>query len=533
MSDDDSLSDLTQSLNLNGKPVNIRSRSGKNVALICTPIDAAGEKWEALSPKNFEAKYGKIYQHDLDHLLVLVKEHNRDNFVPSVLYDQAVRREDGTPTKSGEKWEEATRTLRDLGIPIKSKPERTQQGTWEKDGQTLPKYKLEGERQFFQTPGGIRVQAYDYKNRVSTGAAAPDIHLHNGKDNDYQGILVFRKPNDSNKDIAAFKNAHNFTQAALKSASNHWHDEAYIDSRSKEWNTASHRFKGYLNEGHISGLSGVMVDVNGRTFPAEMILQHKPDSPHAQKLLHGPSAETDHIQIYLKDFRNNGFQPIELASVYEEGHLAKVTESLNIHKGAWAETETNEFGEKKLTKKANSELFSRYANTPNVRVQMGNVLYALDDEKITTFGEDFRAAHPRNKIFVTTVGDNGGRNGTFRNAASLTNDRIPQEAMEELTVRMNGGTQSRFAPSALQTEAQQRNGAAYQTPAATPAASRFAHHNVTPVAPLQYGAQAGQQPSTNYAFNNMTPEHFSQNNARNEISSRPSSRASNTSMGDL
>jgi hypothetical protein len=31
-------------------------------------------------------------------------------------------------------------------------------------------------------------------------------------------------------------------------------DADYIDARSKDWNTAEHRFKGFLNEGHTKDL---------------------------------------------------------------------------------------------------------------------------------------------------------------------------------------------------------------------------------------------------------------------------------------
>lgn len=458
-----------------GQPVNIKA-GGPNEVLICYPQDKGGIVWDALPPKQFQEKHGAIEHQDLEHLLVLVKDQN-GNHAPSVLYDRTVTRADGTKMPFRELMQTARNKLRDLGIPQNFKPERIQHGTWEKDGETLPKYKLEGEKQHFNTPAGIRSQQYQYKNNVATGAAAPDILLHNDDGNG--GILVFRQGNDNLTSIDAVKNHYGYKNASLKSTSNFYHEVDYINSKADAWNTADHRFRGYLNEGHIKDLDEVMVGFpNGRMFGADLVLKQLPDSVHAKKLREGPNEANEDILINVRDERKNTYVPIEVASVTSREALSRVAGRLGMHRGNWAETQPNTSGGRELTSEAKRVLFDKYRNAPNVLVQSNGVLYPIADRDVTARGQEFGKTYPDDKIFVATEGPQGGRNGSFRVAAAV--HRMPAAAARELAeYTAEPKVPSRFDNSVgagiadSRTEWQPTN--PYATPAATPAdTSRFA-----------------------------------------------------------
>ncbi|MCW0021365.1 hypothetical protein [Rhizobium sp. BT-226] len=528
------LSALMQSTKLSQhSPVDMKSGKEGEV-LLCLPRDNNPAVWDALPPKEFVQKHGGIplNHEDLEHILVLVKDQN-GNYTPSVLLDKTVTKPDGTALPYKDRVRTAQDKLREWGVPANLNPERVQHGTWNKDGKELPKYKLEGERQFFETPGGLRSQQNEYKNIMTTGASAPDMLLHNGN----KGILVFRHENDGLGSIDAVKQHYGYEKAQLKSTGNFYHDAGYIDARSKDWNTADHRFKGYLNEGHTKDLGDVMVSVGGgRMFDAKLVLEHLPDTPQAQKLRYGPTPENEHILINVKDPHNNTHVPIELASVTFPGHLSKVADRTGIHKGDWAETKINASGSKELTPNAINKLFQKHRDVPDVMVQSNGALYPLNDPKVTAKGADFIKEYPRDKTFVATVGDNGGRNGSYRNAASLTNDRMPPAALEALRERTaEPRTASRFATQNTSADAAGKEtappAAAYATPAATPAVpSRFANSNVPPVPGPNFHTGANVQ---THQFENMTPQSYQASQAaRDGIISRPSSRDSHMSVAE-
>jgi hypothetical protein len=91
-------------------------------------------------------------------------------------------------------------------------------------------------------------------------------------------------------------------------------------------------------------------------------------------------------------------------------------------------------------------MLHKYRDAPDVMVQSGRALYPLNDQRVTAKGADFIKEYPREKTFVATVRANGGRNGSYRNAASLTNERMPPAALEALRDRVaEPHAASRFA----------------------------------------------------------------------------------------
>ncbi|CUX65421.1 hypothetical protein AGR4C_pa50019 [Agrobacterium tumefaciens str. Kerr 14] len=504
--------------------------------LFCLPTDNDPAVWDALPPQKFVEKHGSVTYEDLEHILILVKDQN-GNYAPSTLFDKTITRPDGKARAYKDRVRMATDKLREWGIPVNFNPKRVQHGTWRKDDKDIPKYKLEGERQFFNTPGGTRSQQFEYKNAVTTGASAPEMLLHNG----HEGVLVFRKSSDGLDSIEAVKSHYGWSKLQLKSTGNFFHDVDYINSRSDDWNSAEHRFAGYLNEGHTKGLGDVMVEVGGRMFEAKFVLKHQPHSEHAQKLLHGPNKQNEEIRINVRDVHNNNtYVPIELASVTSPGHLSQIATKIGLHKGKWAETEVNDSGTKKLTQQALRNLFNKYTYFPSVMVQSGSILYPLSDPKVTAHGPEFPKIYPRDKIFVATVGKKGWQIGAFRNAASLTNERIAPGALQALQERTAASpTLSRFAPRSSKAAGKQvASEVAYETPAPTPPhPSRF-ENRVPPLPSHQFSTGAA---SNTAQFFNYTAESFqapqdskgtSASQARSEIISRRNSEVRMVNGGD-
>lgn len=418
--------------------------------LICFPI--SDRDWEALPPQDFINKHGAITDNDAQHLLFLIKDQN-GNHAPSELFDKTIKGKDGKPLRNQRQLAEAH--LKKWGVPVHFNPPKQQVGKVEINKNICPKYALEGESRHLNINGNIREHAYNYKNTTSTGAGAPDLLHHNG----YKGVLTFRENGDGLDSIEASRKAHGYENgfSSLKSESNFYHDEDYIWSRSETWNTPEHRFKGYLNEGHSKDLEDVLVGKNNRYFGAEYVLKNAPNSPEASVLRYGFDDSTKHIPVAVKDFRGNTHVQIEIAQVNSAGHLQQTLRKLNektgvsIHRGPWAETAPDMNGVEKLTKAAVNELFDKVRNLPNTFVQDGQVLYGINDEKITSQGADFDKAFPRNKIFAATVGKSQGRNGSFRNAASLTNDLLPKATMDEIMAkRSQPAAISKFAPVATE-----------------------------------------------------------------------------------
>ncbi|KJF70948.1 hypothetical protein [Agrobacterium arsenijevicii] len=440
----------------------VRLKANNNAGLfVCVPKDDKGIIWDALAPQDFTKKYGNPTHRDLDHLLILKRDTN-GNYIPSQLYDKTIKAglaREKLASKNGQKLTKsedmaifvesrniARKHLRQDGVPIHFDPPKEPQGTWKNaQGQTLPKYRLEGENREFKTPAGLREQNYEYIHPKPTGAAAPDVLLHNG----YAGILVFRQENDGLHNIAAMKEQFGATHVALKSESNFYHTPEYINSR-PDWNTAEHRFGGYLREGHIKNLPEIMVITpDKRIYPAEMILEQHPDSLPAMRLRSGPSAETDDFAINVRDRRNNTYLPIEIAQTNESGHLAEALDRLEaasatrIHKGPWVETVEND--PHTMTSNARNAMYDRYENSPHGWVQDGQILYPFHDKHITVRGEAFRKSFPDDKTFLATEGEQGGRNGSFRNMASMGPNSIPPAAWEELNaIRSEAVAESKF-----------------------------------------------------------------------------------------
>lgn len=495
----DELSALMASTHLSPHaPVNMRSANNAEV-LICLPRPENKAVWDALPPQEFVAKHGSLMAKDINHLLVLVKDQN-GNHAPSVLFDKTVTKADGTALGYKEQRRTARNVLHNWGVPVDLDPKKVQHGTWvdKKDGKEKPKYKLEGEAQVFDTLGGERLRQNEFENAMTTGQSAPDVLLHNGR----SGVLVFRQKNDGLDSVADMKRRYDFPYAELKSTGNFYHDERYIDARSATWNTSDHRFKGYLNEGHTN-LGKVMVSMGGgQMFDAKLVMEHLPHSPQTQKLLHGPNEGNEHIHILVRE--RDTYMPIELASVTSPQHLSKTVAEMELHRGTWAALEYVE-GKEQLTKAATKALFDKSLNAPSVRVQKGNVLYPLNDPEVGGKGPEFEAQYPRDKVFITTTGKGGGRTGSFRNAASLTNEQIKKMAPDAWAAWSERTTaeppRSRFESVKIKNEGHEAD---YPTPAAV--------------------AQGHSK------FENWGPNDFSQ--ARNDIQSRPSSRESMDSMRD-
>lgn len=484
---------------------------------ICLRVSS--RDWDALPPQEFTKKYGDITLADTKYLLFLAKDQD-GNHVPAELFDKTIKGKDGKPLPFREARRAAEKHLREWGVPVNFDPEREPVGQFiAKDGKLKNKYLLEGEAKHFEVDGRKRDQTYNYKNRITTGAEAPDLLHHNN----YQGILTFRDKGDGLDSIRASREAHNFTGGftSLKSESNIYHSETYIRSRSEKWNTPEHRFHGYLNEGHIEDLEKVLVGMpSGRYFEAEFVLKHAPDSSEAKVLSEGFSEETRHIRIAVRDYKNNTHVPIEQLQLHPgtlKTNLDELREKTGvaIHEGRWAETEIVG-GREQLTKKAAKQLFDKYSFDAKAWVQDGRVLYPIDDPKITAYGPAFDTAYPRRKIFVPTVGSQGGRNGSFRNAASLTNDRIPEDAMKEIMARRKPTSSlSRFAPgnsSAVKKEEE----TAIALPQTGGSSSRFAS---TPQATAEY------DPTSPPQLHHGTAAYDSNGTALSRSSSSASSRS--------
>jgi hypothetical protein len=466
MVDEDYKKQLTASIAADSD-VNLRPNNNGGL-LVCAPRDDAGIIWDALPPQEFTEKYGNLKFLDLDHVMILKRDPS-GNYIPSQLYDKAIKAglaQEKMASKNGQRLTEfedkaifsesrkiARQHLREDGVPIQFDPERKAQGEWTNTrGQTFPKYKLEGKNREFKTPAGLREHNYEYEHPRATGQSAPDVLLHNG----YAGILVFRQPDDGLDNIAAVKQQYDLNHVALKSEGNFYHTPEYINSRSN-WNTAEHRFRGYLNEGHIKNLPEIMVSTQDkRIFPAEMILEHYPDSAPAMRLRSGPSAETDDFAINVRDRGNNTYLPIEKAEpelLAEALNRLEVASATRVHKGPWAETVEND--PHTMTARAKNAMFKRYENSPNGWVQEGPILYPFNDKHITARGEAFIKSFPTDKTFVATEGVKGGRNGSFRILASMDPKSIPPGALRDLsTLRSEAVTPSKFVQFATPTKSE-------------------------------------------------------------------------------
>lgn len=437
MDTDSQLAALTASKNfaITSAPVNMKS-GNKGEVLVAYPRDENPLVWDALPPNEFTKKYGPLTKADIDHVLILMKDQN-GNHAPSVLFDKTIP----NGLDFNKKLRLASDKLREYGVPVAFKPERVPQGTWEKDGKTLPVYKLEGENQSFTTAGGLRARQVEYVNPTSTGSLAPDVFLHDGS----RGILVFRHKDDGLNSIEDMKQGYGFMNASLKSTGNFYHDEHYINSRQSEWNTAEHRFKGYLKEGRIRNLDDVMVGYgDGMLHSAKIVLEHQRDSLPARKLLYGPSELNKDIPILVKDKMGNTFIPIEEASVSSPKDLAKIIADLNMYTGKWAETEVKG-GKTVLTSKAKNEMFDRYRNSSNVMLAYNGTLVPSGHAAIQARGEEFNKSYPPELQYVATVGPNGGRNGSLRNVASLTREKMPPLAVADLAALSRQEVPSNFA----------------------------------------------------------------------------------------
>lgn len=545
MADMDQLSALMASTDIGTRPVNMKS-GDKGEVLIALPRADDPLIWDALPPKEFIAKHGHvpIVEADLPHLLVLVK--NQDgNHVPSPLFDKSMSGPDGKTLTDIQKKMMAESKLRELGVKIDLSPKKVPHGTWmDKSKQTYPSYKLEGEAQMFDTAGGLRMRQNEYREPMPTGALAPDMLLHDGT----RGILVFRHKDDGIDSIRAMKEKHGYPHASLKSTGNFFHDETYINNNSSRWNTAEHRFKGYLQEGRIKDLDPVMVGMpNGRMFGAAFVMEHAPNSKEAQKLRDGPTDDNKLIPINVKDKLGNTFIPIEEASVSYPRHLAGLVKDTGMHEGPWATTHMKD-GRAQLTAGAKSEMFDKYRNAPNAMVADNGVLYPINDPKVRARGADFSRSYPPEQQFAYTVGPNGGRNGSLRNIASMKRDSLPLGAKEDIAAMTKPEPSSRFVPGdrssgqthgpSLSPDAIVNSGQSQTQPHAH--ANAYATPEPTPAMPSRFAnVDAGSVPAPNFSGGhnvqfqpNVTPADFAQgtraSQARSDLVN--SRRNSNVSM---
>lgn len=548
MADMDQLSALMASTDIGTRPVNMKS-GDKGEVLIALPRAENPLVWDALPPKEFIAKHGHvpIVEADLPHLLVLVK--NQDgNHVPSPLLDKTMTGPDGKALTDIQKKIMAENKLRELGVKIDLSPEKVPHGTWtDKNKQTHPSYKLEGEAQMFDTAGGVRMRQNEYREPMPTGALAPDMLLHDGT----RGILVFRHENDGINSISAMKEASGYPYASLKSTGNFFHDESYLNNNSSRWNTAEHRFKGYLQEGRIKDLDPVMVGMpNGRMFSAAFVMEHAPNSLEAQKLRDGPTDYNKHIPINVKDKLGNTFIPIEEASVSYPRHLAGLVKDIGMHDGAWATTHMKD-GRAQLAPAAKSEMFDKYRNAPNAMVANNGVLYPIRDPDVRARGADFSRSYPPEQQFAYTVGSKGGRNGSMRNIASMKPDALSRAAQEDIAAMMKPEASSRFVPgdrssgqthgSGRSPEASVDSGQSQPQPHAHAHANAYATPEQTPAMPSRFAnVDAGSVPAPNFGGGrnvqfqpNVTPADFAQGTQATQArSDLIASRRNSVSMGN-
>ncbi|MCJ9672011.1 MULTISPECIES: hypothetical protein [unclassified Neorhizobium] len=418
----------------------------------------AGKMYFSYPIKDFESKFGKITGDMIynTHQITFVDRHG-NAFAASQLnnnlYDQqADNAANGKPP--GEARKEMTARAKNIllayGLPDNIlKPARVSQGTFlsERTQQQEQFYKLQGEKQFLDTPGGKRPFQYEYQNKITSGSRMGDCVVNHG------GYLihVYCTPGDGFSTVKAI--TQNFTitdnqgrqhvpRVGVVSSSNTAHDSKFFETRPK-WGTPDKRLALRV-EGTLSAYTPqvtVTLEKNGNMINAEYVLRGFPDSKEASLLRGGPLPKyNDHIPVHVRD-QFGTMMPIEMT---DPKRLGEILPQLGIYSGSWftpTQRQWQRDGKKPIDfQNAPPELFEKYGRDDLVRVHYMGQYVPLDSELLKQHVAHLPPAQ-RMGIFteehflVATIGKHGGRFGAQRpaNAYSQDGNPLPESAYNAIT----------------------------------------------------------------------------------------------------
>ncbi len=401
--------------------------------IISNPLEAPKDNpvYSGLRLNDFVNKKGPITSEILKtHLLEFHDKRNGILFpVPltrNFLYD------DNGKKISKDVYLKAKNILSEHGLPDSLLlQEKVSHGTYfDKEGVERPEYRLFGENKLQPTQFGNRQFYHKYVNKTPTGSNKGHwtVVYDDGAVYGAQGV----KPTTVAELKARFSYTHDGTTIVPEvfgtSTSNASHNEKFMREH-EGFGSLDKRFRLLVAEPVNKEIPSVLVTMeNGVQMPPELVREHEPNSPAAQKLLLGLREENKHVCINVRSrLYPNTWKPIEDLQLEEPDHVARLLEQNEMFQGRWVHHPENLRNDTNIKLESRAQ-FGKYADDKILRVFYQGVLIPSDNEKlrdaIKGIPIDQRSkAIPATCLMATTIGANGGRNGVQNNLAGEANDK--------------------------------------------------------------------------------------------------------------
>lgn len=232
-----------------------------------------------------------------------------------------------------------------------------------KDGkpETVPEYRLDGEKQIYKTPAGDRRREFAHMDPYTSGEQAPDI-LYRRRDGKVKGFS--RLPNDGYETVSAREMEDDLGgQVWLKSKLHGYQTIDYIESTQGKYQ-ATYRLRDYVGEdrSYNRNTHSAYVKIDTTYFPISEVVKELPGDAAAKAVQGKPSMDAMEHRIIIRMPEGNTFATPDFVASRHPEYFKSVCNEHRINQ-QWGEFKPDW-----------NKMLDKYASDSRVLVEVNGTL---------------------------------------------------------------------------------------------------------------------------------------------------------------